>query len=490
MAKIKQAKQGFVSNAEFITYLAMAFFLTNLQGMVNSYRQAYLVDVLGMQKEYISIINLVTAIVPLVLSFFFAMVVDRAPKPGKPKFKPIIMTAAIPMGILALLMFFTPPGLREMSAGIMIAYQCFVTIAYKASEFFAGTTNHIQTVITSDPKERDKVISFRSISSAIGNSAPLVVVLVIGLLVPHEDATGTARMYMISVALCAVVSTVTLLLGARVVKERVTYSPTRVNPLLGFRDVLKNKYALLLMISEFLKGFRGIASYMGVFLAVALLGDSSKFILLGLPTGIGTMVGMLIVNALLKKFNSKQIYIGSGIYSVLANACAFAAGLAAFRHEGQALYQIVFFAFLFLIGLQYGASNLLPSMFKADVLEDLEANTHKRLEASLDFAVSIGGSASGAIAQALGPIVLLSASLIGYVQKVEGIYLPQTAATKDRLLAVYTLAQGAFMLLGALPFILYKLTGARKEKVHQQVLDYRASLLAELQESDAQAEDE
>ena len=39
---------------------------------------------------------------------------------------------------------------------------------------------------------------------------------------------------------------------------------------------------------------------MGTFLAAALLGDSSKFLLFGLPTGIGTAVGMLVINFLLK----------------------------------------------------------------------------------------------------------------------------------------------------------------------------------------------
>ena len=40
----------------------------------------------------------------------------------------------------------------------------------------------------------------------------------------------------------------------------------------------------------------------------------------------------------------------------------------------------MFIIFLFLIGLQFGASNLLPNMFQADVLEDIELKTGKRKE--------------------------------------------------------------------------------------------------------------
>jgi ATP-dependent Clp protease ATP-binding subunit ClpC len=54
------------------------------------------------------------------------------------------------------------------------------------------------------------------------------------------------------------------------------------NPVKGFLDVIKNKYAWIIIISETLKNFRGIANYMGVFLAAALLGGTDKFILFGL----------------------------------------------------------------------------------------------------------------------------------------------------------------------------------------------------------------
>lgn len=40
----------------------------------------------------------------------------------------------------------------------------------------------------------------------------------------------------------------------------------------------------------------------------------------------------------------------------------------------------MFIIFLFLIGLQFGASNLLPNMFQADVLEDIELKIGKRKE--------------------------------------------------------------------------------------------------------------
>lgn len=280
-----------------------------------------------------------------------------------------------------------------------------------------------------------------------------------------------------------------MLAGMKAVRERIVYSEKRENPLLGFRDVIGNKYAILVLISEFLKNFRQIANYMGIFLAVALLGDPSKFVLFGLPTGIGTFVGMLIVNALLKRFTSKQIYIASGVYSVLANGGAFVTGLLYFNHPGQTYLTILFFAFLFLIGLQFGASNLLPSMFQADILEDIELKTGKRLDASLGFIISAGSSLSGLIASSLSPRILYGDhSIIQYIQPVDEmvngamqtVYQAQPMDTKVKLLFFYTLFHGMMMLLAGLPFFFYKLSGKERDRVHEEVLRRREALGEEL----------
>ena len=264
-----------------------------------------------------------------------------------------------------------------------------------------------------------------------------------------------------------------MLLGMKTVRERITYSNEKKNPIVGFGDVLKNKYAWTIIISEFLKSFRGISTYMGIFLAEALLGPG-KFLLFGLPTGIGTAVGMLVINFLLKKFNSKVLYIASGIYSVIANTIAFAIGYIYFKSPSPVL-QIVFVASLFLIGLQFGASNLLPTMFQADVLEDIELKTGKRLDASLPFVIGIGTMISGTIASALAPQVLYGTKvpIIEYVQAVDGVAQEQSLKTKIMLLFFYTVVHGLMMFLAGVPFFFYKLTGKTKEDMHNAVLEKR-----------------
>ncbi len=484
-ATLSNETQKHVKTNEFILYLVGVFFYTTMTGMVGGNRNAYLVNVLRLSEDQTSFFNLITAIIPFVLNFFIVMYIDGRKMGKSGKFRPIAMLVAVPMAIVMMLSFWAPKGL---SGTILMIYVITLAVLWSIFCTFGNSINMIANVMTPNLKERDKVLSFRSISSAVGNSAPVVIVLVVGLIWNKDNpalinaVTGTSirsvegLQYIISAALCSVVGVITVLLGMKIVRERTVYTAEKKNPLVGFVDIIKNKYAWTIIFSEFLKSFRGIATFMEAFIAAAVLGDISKKILFVLPVGIGTAVGMLIINFLLKKFDARQLYIASGIYSLCANCIAFGVGYAYFR-TGTAILQVVFIIFLFLIGLQFGASNLLPSMFQADVLETIELETGKRFDASFPFVIGVGTLISGTIASTLAPIILYGdGSIIGYIQPTDLVPNPvQSFDTKVTLLFFYTIVHGIMMFLAGVPFFFYKLTGKTKEDIHEKVLARRAN---------------
>ncbi len=479
-------EQKYVKKPEFVMYLMGVFFYTTMTGMINSNRNAYLVNVLRLPEEQTSLFNILTAVIPFILNFFIVMYIDGRKMGKGGKFKPITMLVVVPMAVVLMLSFWAPPGL---SGTILMIY--IVTLAVLWSVFctFGNSINMVANVMTPNLKERDQVLSFRSISSAIGNSAPVVILLVIGLiwsknnpnLVSAVDGTSIRSVeglqYIISAGLCGVVGIITVLIGMKMVRERTAYTAERKNPLLGFKDIVSNKHAWTIIVSEFLKSFRGISTFMEAFIAAAVLGDVSKKILFVLPVGIGTAVGMLVINFLLKKFDARQLYIASGIYSVCANCIAFGVGYAYFK-TGTTVLQIIFIIFLFLIGIQFGASNLLPSMFQADVIEDIELKTKKRFDASFPFIIGIGTLISGTIASAVAPLILYGEnSIIGYIQPTDTVANPvQSIETKVALLFFYTIVHGIMMFLAGVPFFFYKLTGKKKEEIHNAVLKQREGI--------------
>ena len=466
--------QKHVKKPEFVMYVASVFFYTMMTGMIGNYRSIYLSDVLQIHKDYISLFNSILPVAGFIINFFISMYIDGR-KPSKSgKFRPLITFATVPAGVLLVLSFIAPKGL---SNNMLFAYLLIVALGWAIATNFCGCLNMVANFMTPNLNERDSVISFRSIFSAVGNSAPLVVILVLNAI--WKD--NLAVQYIVGAALCSACGIISMLFAMKLLKERVVCSQERKNPLIGILDVLSNKYAWAIIISDFVKTFRNIATYMGIYMAVALLGSPSKFLLFGLPTGIGTAVGMLVINFLLKKFNSRVLYIASGIYSVIINTLAFAVGYIYFKHESGIL-QIVFVIALFLIGLQFGASNLLPTMFQADVLESLELQTKgKRLDASLPFVLGIGTTISGAAAGAIAPQILFDeGSLIGYIRPLETaeglLYQPQSFETKVALLFFYTIFHGIMMFLAGVPFFFYKLTGQTKEDIHNAVLKQRENM--------------
>lgn len=462
---LKQGEQKYIKGKEFILYLVAVFFYTMMTGAVGSYRSDYLINVLSLPDGDVSIFNTLTSVIPFILNFFIAMYIDGRKTGKSGKFRPLALLVAIPAGIFLVLSFWAPKGITGTT---LMIYLVTVAVAWAVCTNFGDCVNKVAIVMTPNMKERDTVMSFRGIVSAVGNSAPLVVELVLAFMVKDKGLR-----YICVASLCGVFGILTMLLGMKTVRERITYSNEKKNPIEGYMDVLKNKYAWAIIVSEFLKSFRGVSTYMGIFLAEALLGPG-KFLLFGLPTGIGTAVGMLIINFLLKKFNSKVLYIASGIYSVIVNTAAFAVGYIYFKSPSPVL-QILFVVFLFLIGLQFGASNLLPTMFQADVLEDIELKTGKRLDASLPFVIGIGTMISGTIASALAPTILYGTKvpIIEYVQAINGVAQEQSLHTKVMLLFFYTVVHGLMMFLAGVPFFFYKLTGKTKEDIHNAVLENR-----------------
>ena len=490
---LKSKSTGYLKMKEWILYLVAVFFYTNMTGMIAEYRRAYLVDILMLSNDHMSFFNAFTSIMGFALSFLCAMILDNKKIRNGQKFKPLGLSAAIPCGLITVLIFWTPNFIQQ-NPTVLLIWLCALAFLQSFCFYFGNTVNMVAVVMTPDSKEREKLLSFRGISSAVGNSAPLLIVLVISLITKAVTGNDNPSLdYFIAAILCGVVGTSTMLLGMSTVKERITYSEEKKNPIVGMLDVIRNPHARRVMFSEFLKSFRGVATFMQPFIAAAMLGGSNKTIFFALPIGIGTMVGMLIVNALLKKFTSRLIYIFSGIYSVIINCVAFGVGYLYLTSGQPAWLNVIFIVCLFGTGLQFGASNLLPSMFQADILDDIELNTGKRLDASLPFVISIGSTISGVIASAVAPYILYDNavtgwhSIIGYQQGLaDGT--AQSIHTKIMLLFFYTVVHGLMMLLAGLPFIRYKLTGEERERVHNAVLRQRGELpdVEELAESSAE----
>lgn len=232
---LSKKEKKYISGKEFILYLVAVFFYTMMTGVVGSYRNDYLVNVLALSDKSVGLFNTLVSVIPFILNFFIAMYIDGR-KTGKGgKFRPLALLVAIPTGIFLVLSFVAPKGLTGTT---LMIYLVTVAVAWAVCTNFGDCVNKVAIVMTSNMKERDNVMSFRGIVSAVGNSAPLVVELVIAFMVKDK-----ALRYIAVASLCSVFGIITMLIGMKTVRERIVYNNERKNPIEGYADVLKNKYA-------------------------------------------------------------------------------------------------------------------------------------------------------------------------------------------------------------------------------------------------------
>lgn len=112
MSELKDGKH--IKLKEYILYVLAVFFYTNMTGMINEYRRAYLVDILQLTTHQMSFFNVFTGVAGFALSFINAMILDSKKIKNGNKFKGLGIASAIPCGIITVLIFWTPDSSRAI----------------------------------------------------------------------------------------------------------------------------------------------------------------------------------------------------------------------------------------------------------------------------------------------------------------------------------------------------------------------------------------
>ena len=139
------ANDKLVGKGEFIWYLISVFFFTNMTGMIGSFRSANLVDVVELTDSQMSLFNIMTSVIPFILNFFIVMYIDGRKIGKHGKFRPLVMIAAVPMGILLFMNFWIP---KELSGAFLMVYVITVGVLWGIMNIFGNSINSVAVVMT------------------------------------------------------------------------------------------------------------------------------------------------------------------------------------------------------------------------------------------------------------------------------------------------------------------------------------------------------
>lgn len=464
---------------EIAAYSLGLFGFQAIVGLLNSYQAEFDASILGADIAVVGILILVAKIVSAVFDPIVGNMVDRS-KSRHGKFKSMIMYSIIPLLVFTAVVFIDVPFKENK----MLTYiWIFVTYLIWSLAMTLGDvpSQGIASVLTPNPTERTNVVSISNTFKQIGFSACVVVVPVVCLIVPggsqvigFEGETDTPMIggeYFWTAVLTAVLGCVLFALIPMLNKERVPYVSGEKTTTKDMINALKNNKPLMLVIISYFLGFgRQMAMGIQVQAANVLLGSQNLVAVLGIVTAIGSMVSMAICPVLIKKLGEKKVYLIMSFYGFAVSVLSFFVGFFWFRNPENMVLTVLFYLFLFLIGLQFGAVTLMPMIMTADCVDYYEYETGKRMEGAAYSVLTLTIKVCLALGTALG---LVFVQFSGYSDTVAQITAGTAAGfdvgTKDIIFFAYTVMPGILALLSTIPMFKYDIVGEKKAKIASEL---------------------
>ena len=224
---------------------------------------------------------------------------------------------------------------------------------------------------------------------------------------------------------------------------------------------LKNNKPFQLVIISYFLGFgRQMAMGIQVQSATVILGSQNLVAVLGIVTAVGSMISMALCPLLIKKLNERNAYILLSVYGFAASIFSFVIGHFWFKNPESTVLTVLFYASLFLIGLQFGAVTLMPMIMTADTVDYYEYETGKRMEGACYSILTLTIKVCLALGTAVGLIFVQKS---GYYEALSSGSF--TTGTKDIIFFAYTALPGILALLSIIPMFKYDIVGQKKADI-------------------------
>lgn len=396
---------------------------------INNYLMLFYVTCMGIKPKHFAIIILLAKIFDAINDPIIGGLCDSA-KPGKEgKFKTWIKWASLPLLISSVLLFIYAPSLPYgVKIAMCFGLYCIWSISYTSVNVPYGS---MQSVITDVPEERSALSTVRSVGAMF---AQIPVMVLLPAIVFDKDKNPRGNLFFIIVAVMGVIGFISFILLRKLTTERL--APTVVDKSQKFNyfktlaSFFKNKNMLGVTISSM--------SYLALMMTVT---TSMQYIFMcyfknteiipiaTIIAGLPTVLGIVAVKPLSKKFTKKQLCTYPFLISAIAS------GIATFVRFENPYIWIVF------IGIaMFGSAFYLVLTWAlvADCIDYQEMKTGRREESSIYATYSLFRK----VAQGLGAaIISLSLGFTGYDETLGA--LEQASGVAEKI----------YIMTGAIPFI-------------------------------------
>lgn len=396
---------------------------------INNYLMLFYVTCMGIKPKHFAVIILLAKIFDAINDPIIGGLCDSS-KPGKEgKFKTWIKWASLPLLISSILLFiYAPSAPYGVKIAMCLGLYCVWSISYTSINVPYGS---MQSVITNVPEERNALSTFRSVGAMF---AQIPIMVFLPLLVYDKDDNPRGNLFFIIVAVMGVIGFFSFILLRKMTTERIEPTVADENQNFNYFKTLasffKNKPMLGVTIStvSYLALMMTVTSSMQ-YIFMCYFQNTKLISIATIIAGLPTVLGIIAVKPLSKKFTKKQLCTYPFIISAIAS------GIAAFVKIKNPYVWII------LIGIaMFGTAFYLVLTWAlvADCIDYQEAVTGRREESSIYATYSLFRK----IAQGLGAaIISLALGMTGYNADLGS--LEQASGVSDNI----------YFMTGFLPFI-------------------------------------
>lgn len=481
--KADVTSQKYMNFKEIAAYSLGLFGFQAIVGLLNSYQAEFDGSILGgydnmaIDVGIVGVLILVAKIVSAVFDPIVGNMIDRS-KSKHGKFKSMIIYSLVPLLVMTAVVFLP---IDFKGNNVLCYVWIFITYLLWSLAMTMGDvpSQGIASVLTPNPTERTNVVSISNTFKQVGFSACVVIVPIVCLIIPNgskvfvskgeTDIPMIGAEYLGTAILTAILGCVLFALIPLLNKERVAYVAGEKTTAKDMINALKSNKPLMLVIISYFLGFgRQMAMGIQVQAANILLGSQNLVAVLGIVTAIGSMISMALCPVLIKKLGEKKVYLLLSFYGFGVSIISFVIGHFWFNNPSNMLLTVLFYASLFLIGLQFAAVTLMPMIMTADCVDYYEYETGKRMEGAAYSVLTLTIKVCLALGTAVGLIFVQKSGY--YTALAQGSF---DVKTKDIIFFAYTALPGILALLSTIPMFKYDIDGEKKAMISRELAKRR-----------------
>lgn len=448
------ANKKYLKKRDYLFFSLAQFASSAVTGLVQGYLLFFYTVCVGISPAAVGTMFLFSKIFDGLNDPIMGVIVDRT-RTKWGKMRPYLFGAAVPWGVLTIVMFM-PSIYSTMGSDGKVAFMWITYLLYSILGTAVGVPlQGLPAVASPNTDERAKIISISRILGSVGEQSALVL-LTLFLVITNNQYSMS---YMLMALIIGILGPVFMVLGAKFVKERLEPTSRTPNVLEGFKYLFKNKQFLLLICSNLLTFFRNFVSAMIIYVVSYIYSNGSLQIIFSLPGAVASMIGMMLAPKMRKLMDSKKLFVLATIWHSAALALIFFVYIIG----GKAWWLVAFMMFIAMIPV--GILNVIPHLMATDTLDYWEDKTGDRCEGITFSLMSLRSKISSGLKDYTMSYLLV---FFGFSQALPFLndHTPvQSDFTKFGLFSIYTIIPALLNLISIVPILFYKLSGKKMAEI-------------------------